>query len=141
MTPTDDNPWDDFAAELGITEPAAPAVEPDDADDEAESVDDTAVIPEMQAEPIAGDGENGTGAEAEAGRRRKRRRRRKKKGGAPVDGQPEGEAGDDADASGTGFEDDAEEAPVEPAPSNNGLGAWNVPSWDDIVAGLYRPDR
>jgi len=126
--------------------------------------DDTVVIPALQGEPEAeGDaGEPGGDQPGQGGRKRRRRRRRRKKGGGaqPADangpateaaaGEAEDEAADDGDEPGDeaeGFEEEAGGlvAVGGDEPSNEAardvIANWNVPSWQEIVAGLYRPDR
>lgn len=94
-------------------------------------------------------------------KRRRRRRRRKKKGpgeagaeGAPVatvesDGEGEGEEEVLAESE-DGWDDGSEseevgavvgEEQVTPEAAREIVANWNVPSWEEIVAGLYRPDR
>ncbi len=102
-------------------------------------------------EAAAADGEPGQR------KRRRRRRRRRKKGGA---GQPGAEPAAAAASGAAGKEEDGFEAEAEPetpleaeGPEPAGveevtpemtrdiIANWNVPSWEEIVAGLYRPDR
>jgi ribonuclease E len=112
-----------------------------------------------------GEGPPGTG------RKRRRRRRRRRKGGAPEAGgeggtaaeaEPAGEPADDAEVPAAAAEDEfaaagepdeeAEEVGAESVPlaaeEDTGsdvlrdlIATWNVPSWDEIVASLYRPER
>lgn len=112
-------------------------------DDPAEEPADGGAAPE-------GEGEGEPGQR----KRRRRRRRRKKKAGA---GQPAGEDAGGADGEGeaeeseTQLEDDEEgveavtgpgvEEEVTPEMTRDIIANWNVPSWEEIVAGLYRPDR
>jgi ribonuclease E len=158
--PIEDESWSDLAAELGLeTGPGAPPPpprreeppadepdpeldvagngEPDAPDSEA---DDTEVIPALSGEPVA------EGSADEPGpRRRRRRRRRKKKGGAaePTDAgaaaaeDDEAEAADEDEAGevADGFEEPTAEI------ARDVIANWNVPSWEQIIAGLYRPDR
>ncbi len=107
-----------------------------------------------------GDGVPGTG------RKRLRRRRRRRKGSAagaaepetgtaPTDA-PEPEAGDDLSA--VEYPGEQDGGPDRDESDRNGdereagedaggdllrelIANWNVPSWDEIVSGLYRPDR
>lgn len=85
-----------------------------------------------------GSGEEATGSEGGGGRRGRRGRGRR----------PEPVAGDETD----GFADDLEDRAEEPEEPSVGpepeadeevdtLSDWNVPSWADIIASLYRPDR
>jgi ribonuclease E len=114
--------------------------------------------PEAGDDAASGDGTPGTG------RKRRRRRRRRRKGGAA----PTGEAAeaDDAEKPGTeepeteeveaaAYPEESEEPSQEEeeslvAESEEDAGGellrelidnWNVPSWDDVVGGLYRPER
>lgn len=116
------------------------------------------------------EGAEGEGEQPGTGRKRRRRRRRRKKGGpeaaeaatvaatvgeeeagvvsavpTEADDAPEAEAdsGDEAEAD----EEFQEGRPgmVEEDTGNEVLreliSSWNVPAWDDIIGGLYRPDR
>lgn len=138
----------------------------DAVDLDAEDGDDgEAAEGEGGEESPPGEGQPGTG------RKRRRRRRRRKKGGAeagaegaPADaeaaGEPAGDFAATARATADGFADDAEgefdeeaeevgaEAASLAAEEDTGsdvlrdlIATWNVPSWDDIVGGLYRPER
>ena len=100
----------------------------------------------------AGSGE-GPGEPGEDGqkRKRRRRRRRKKKGGEPgesVAGEAVtvGEGDDGEDGEEEAGEADETDAPVpvdDGSPSAEAsrelIANWDVPSWEQIVAGLYRP--
>ena len=132
--------------------------------DEGEEGDAEAPEGEGEAggEEPPGEGQPGTG------RKRRRRRRRRKKGGPgqPGDeGAAEGEPAEEPAGTGDfavttrvnedGFaeaEEEAEEVGAESvslaAEEDTGtdvlrdlIATWNVPSWDEIVAGLYRPER
>jgi hypothetical protein len=134
------------------------------AEGESEAAADEDFEPEeptpIEAGAEAGEGQPGTG------RKRRRRRRRRRKGGAP-DGVP-ALAGDEPTEAGGGAEFEAEEpaagevaeaeefgtedAETEPAPFaaeedtasevlRDLIATWNVPSWDEIVGGLYRPGQ
>jgi hypothetical protein len=170
MNPTDPTPddsaWDSLAEELDV-KPAArqPATPPADLPDAHDHDEDTVVVPALSEEPVAdgddaeGDGEGGDagpaaeGETGEPGRKRRRRRRRRKKGGGAAEGgeaaaaEPAAareEAGDEDEESvgeqGGGFVPAAaEEPPAELA--REVIANWDVPSWDEIVAGLYRPGR
>lgn len=125
--------------------------------------------PETDGESIGAD--SGTGdAPSGTGRKRRRRRRRKKKGGQPAENggseetekfdSPEDEseeAGpaervigetDYLDEPADEIEDDSMELSGLDTDEDAGgellrelIANWNVPSWDDVVSGLYRPDR
>ena len=117
-----------------------------------EDFDDAEEVTPSEAEANA-EGQPGTG------RKRRRRRRRRRKGGAP-----EGAAL--ADGVAEESENATEEEPMSEAAESDDFGSedaeteivpfgaeedtaneilrdlianWNVPSWDDIVGGLYRP--
>jgi hypothetical protein len=165
-TPEDDD-WAELARELGEQvqknpggpPPAADPFEgfaadptgPDDGpDDPAEAVEAEAVPAE------GGPGEDAGVGEGQPGTGRKRRRRRRRKKGGPTDppaaGPDEEEAAADADppeaepaeaedveAFAGGDPEDAEEVGGELL--RDLIANWNVPSWDEIVSGLHRPER
>lgn len=93
------------------------------------------------------------GGEAGEKKRRRRRRRRRKKGPGEVDAEAGERPAAATDESEDGDEDEApaeeeDAAPVgvaaeetSPEMAREIIANWNVPSWDEIVAGLYRPDR
>ncbi len=135
-----DDSWSSLAQELGLgDEPSAPAplaaIEPHLSDlPDADDVEDTALEPGLSNEPSAESDEAG-----EDGKRRRRRRRRRRKGGPAEPGDATGDATD-----GDGFEDAGDEAPAEgetPADiaMRDVVANWNVPSWDELIGGLYRP--
>jgi len=124
--------------------------EPDGGDAEAESDDG----PEegAEGEPTGEPGEEGPK------KKRRRRRRRKKKGGetgevaAPTatgeqddeEDESEGEAEETAEDETEEDEEPARRAPVDDGgptveASRELIANWDVPSWEQIVAGLYRP--
>lgn len=117
-----------------------------------------------------GEGDATTEGEPGTGRKRRRRRRRRKKGGADsteaaavaatvgeeeagvvsavpteADDAPEGEAfADDGEAEEEEFQDDRPGVAEEDTGNEvlrELISNWNVPAWDDIIGGLYRPDR
>jgi hypothetical protein len=152
----------------GDTEAAS---EPADADaefatgDEPEESDEESEESGAAADAPAEEGQPGTG------RKRRRRRRRRKKGAAGVaaeappaevaagEGTADEEAGEytvTARVTEDGFADAGDDAEPDEEGGAAHLAAeedtgsevlrdlianWNVPSWDDIIAGLYRPDR
>ena len=166
-TPDDDSPWSSLAEELGLdsTPAKSPPANLDGewvaVDEHDHDMEDTVVLAELHAEPVCEDSEEGDEtdgpengeAPGEAGRRKKRRRRRKKKGGATT-AQPgetavatDADNGEEADAY---VEEEAEEygsvasVAQNPDESNDNVmrdivATWNVPSWEQIVTGLYRP--
>jgi hypothetical protein len=164
-----DDSWGELYRELGVDDPGSSKPSPPDEDAEVieltESDTDEVGEPaqpfvedgaeEPEGETVSAEGED----EGEPGqkKRRRRRRRRKKKGvgqpgGEPASGEAsefvgEGEAeesesqleGDEEEPeaiTGPGVEDEAT-----PEMTRDIIANWNVPSWEEIVAGLHRPDR
>lgn len=145
-------PSDEVAADLNHqpetrSEPEIENEVPDAIDSEA---DDTVIIPDLSSEIVAEE----PGEEPGKVRKRRRRRRRRKKSGSTSANGAEIDTTDDmAD------EEEAEDGPVveveeiggqipeddleEPAAelARDVIANWNVPSWEQIIAGLYRPDR
>jgi ribonuclease E len=98
-----------------------------------------------------------TGEPGEEGpkKKRRRRRRRKKKGGEAgevaetVAGEESEEADGEVEDAANGEMEEDDEEPATPAPVDDGgptveasrelIANWDVPSWEQIVAGLYRP--
>jgi ribonuclease E len=133
---------------------AAAEGEPEAADDEFEDGDDA---PAGEAgEPAEGD-QPGTGRK----RRRRRRRRRKGTGAAAETGEPAAgaEAADEEPATEPVAEIEADDYAAADAAEGEGepvpfgaeedtasdvlrelIATWNVPSWGEIVDGLYRPN-
>ncbi|MBN9122515.1 MAG: hypothetical protein J0I06_25780 [Planctomycetes bacterium] len=132
---------------------------------EGETEGETAEDFEDAEESPAGEA-TAEGEQPGAGRKRRRRRRRRRKGGAaPTEGAAT--PGEDADGE-TASEAETDEEAAEPvaeadefaaAEDVNGeavplaadedtasevlrelIATWNVPSWDEIVGGLYRPN-
>ncbi len=139
-----DDSWSSLAQELGLGDEPTPAaseaaeIEPHLSDlPDADDGEDTALEPGLNSEPTA---ESAEGEETgEDGKRRRRRRRRRRKGG-PVDaaGEPTGEASES-------FEEGDDE-PVAASTETSAdvamrdvVANWNVPSWDELIGGLYRP--
>jgi ribonuclease E len=129
---------------------------------ESEAADDDFDDAE-EAESPAGE----AGAEGEqpgTGRKRRRRRRRRRKGAAPADGatalveerepepttdadeEPAGEPVAEAEEYGAFDEDESDALPLAAEEDTASevlrelIATWNVPSWDEIVSGLYRPN-
>jgi len=148
--------------------PPAPSAEPhpDGGDDPLFTAADgrQEPFPEYEAEgedaEDADDVEDGepAGEPGEEGpkKKKRRRRRRKKKSGeggevAAIGGDDADDEGDDAteDAAASDDEEEDEEEPAGRAPVDDGgptaeasrelIANWDVPSWEQIVAGLYRP--
>jgi hypothetical protein len=135
------------------------------AEDEFEESDEGPDEPAAAGEAPAGEGQPGTG------RKRRRRRRRRKKGGAgvaaeapptePASGEePAEEAAGEYTVTARVAEDGLTDTEIDAEPDEEGgevhlaaeedtgsevlrdlIASWNVPSWDEIIAGLYRPDR
>jgi hypothetical protein len=126
-------------------------------DEEGDELPEAAGETEAEGAP---DGQPGTG------RKRRRRRRRRRRGGADQQGDAtvaaaaegeESEAGEsteeELESSEVGYSDeeeaDSDLAPVEVDSEEDAgeellrdlIANWNVPSWDDVVGGLYRPER
>jgi hypothetical protein len=129
----------------------------EDLPDAHEQEGDTLLEPLLAVEPAAeepaGEGEG----DGDKKRRRRRRRRRKPGAGEPATAGAEADGGDDEGddlAPGFSSDSDAETEDEEGEPEPVGVGIadeptpdavrelisnWNVPSWQDIVSGLYRP--
>lgn len=163
----EERPARGFAHRPPEPEPAAEDLPPPDLEAEAytDAVDlDTDEGEEGDVE--GAEGEEGAPGEGQpgTGRKRRRRRRRRKKGGpaeggaegapaADVEPMAEAAAGDEGDAEpeAEGDEEEAEEVGAGvglAAEEDTGtdvlrdiIATWNVPSWDEIVGGLYRPER
>lgn len=141
----------------GFAEGLASADEAEDGDDEGD-------------ESAEGEGEAGTEeGQPGTGRKRRRRRRRRKKGGAdaaapgttvaadeeagvvsavPAEVDDRLETESDEFAPDPEAEDDEADVLQPVGEEDTGsevlrelISTWNVPAWDDIIAGLYRPDR
>lgn len=137
--------------------------------EEFETIGEEAELVEEGAEGEAADGELGDEGQPGTGRKRRRRRRRRKKGGGAAAPAAAETGTAEADETGEDFtvtariEDDHlvdtdeesgepedEEVAVEVGAEEEDVGGevlreltanWNVPSWDEIVGGLYRPER
>ncbi len=102
---------------------------------------------ESESDSEADEGEESTTPEGdEAPKKKKRRRRRRKKragteiGQAPqslAENETEQEDGDDDSEA----EEESEEEEAAPIEADRGWANWDVPSWESIVLGLYRPAR
>lgn len=97
-------------------------------DDEADPADDSA-----SNDVEDGQGSDGEESDGSGKKKRRRRRRRKKKGDAD---KPEGAEPQPATAQ---VHTQAPEEVVHHDPSEL-IAKWNVPSWEEIVAGLHRPN-
>jgi len=151
------------ADEGGFAEGVADADENGEFEDAVEPSADTDV--ETTEESGTGDGQPGTG------RKRRRRRRRRRRGGGQTADAGAGASEDASEetkvvetelaeddfeaASESGYQDELEgdsdpdvlDGEAETDEDAGGellrelIANWNVPSWDDVVAGLYRPER
>ncbi|CAN5371360.1 hypothetical protein BH11PLA2_BH11PLA2_33460 [soil metagenome] len=160
MTDPFEDSWGDLAAEFGIDAPK-PAPKPVEPEAEVEMPSDFEPAPAdlaqslfgdaPQAEalpdslpdslPDASDEEGGDtevmeagGDEAEKKRRRRRRRRGKKSDTPAVPGEPVEAEADEPDTV-----DDTTTQPSELL--REIISKWDVPSWEEIVTGLHRPNR
>ena len=155
-TPHPDDSWAELYNELGLepetlapkAAPAEPEPEPfaegvedsEEYSDSGESESETDAESESDAE---GEGESAEGEASEDGGdpgKKKRRRRRRRRGGKRDDapeGAAEGEAVE-ADAETATAVLDEEDGPG-PEAAQQLIANWDVPSWGEIVAGLYRP--
>lgn len=150
--PPDDSMWSSLAEELEVSKPA-PAADPLPDAPEADDGSDTMADIDLSSEPVAEEATEPAG-DGEPGRKKRRRRRRRRKGGD----QGGDQAGEEKPAAVTeAGEEDEEEADEEPFGEQGGgvvpaaaeeppaelarevIANWDVPSWDEIVAGLYRP--
>jgi hypothetical protein len=117
-------------AEAGLFEGESVEAEIEGSDVEA------AAVPEVRPDEAEEASEEVT--DEQTGKRRRRRRSRRKK---PV-GEPGAEAMADAAS-----EPMAEETPVPSAdddddePTAEVVKNWNVPSWDELIGSLHRPER
>jgi hypothetical protein len=102
--------------------------EVDGDDTEIESVD--AAPSEIQTDSESAETDEQTGK-----RRRRRRSRRKKKG------EPGAEAGADGGVERPAGESAESNADDEEEPTAEVVRNWNVPSWDELIASLHRPER
>jgi ribonuclease E len=167
MPPTDsDDDWAELARELARDQPKPSTAEhtPEPPRfEEVEPPNEFAAMPEGDGGPELGpDGAPEPETAPGPGRKRRRRRRRRRKGAAgpdtelqTVDGA-EDAAGEAEDAEDDEIESSEESTDLEFDPVavesdsdeysgeellRDLIANWNVPSWDDVVAGLYRPER
>jgi ribonuclease E len=134
------------AADAGAEEDVSPAIESEELG---------VIEGEFEPAEAEAEGEGEAETEGEPGKKRRRRRRRRKKKGGPngqpeaAEGEAEGEAEEAEGAEGEPEEGEEAEEPaavgaeeeVSPEVTRELIANWNVPSWQEIVAGLYRPDR
>lgn len=165
--PNENDGWADLYSDLGIDVPASPpkaappepepveeielVAAPEDAESEADE-EFAGGLDEGDESEDDGAPEGATSEEGDPGqkKRRRRRRRRKKKGpgeGTEADATPEAEpelaavAASTEDEGEFAAEDDESVEGASPEATREIISNWNVPSWQEIVAGLYRPDR
>lgn len=102
---------------------------------------DTRIDPILSAEEIAADDAESVEGDEGSGTGKKRRRRRRRRKGGP--GEQTGEAGEAGSEFETDAENEVEPAPVEIRSTADAIRElvrnWSVPSWQDVVSGLYRP--
>jgi hypothetical protein len=144
--PFPDVPWPQDPTAEAVNDSSSFAGDLADLPDAVDHHDDqdTRIDPILSAEEIAGEeSESAEGAEGEEGTgpgKKRRRRRRRRKGGPG--GEP-GEAGEAGSEFETDAENEVEPAPVEPRTTADAIRElvrnWSVPSWQDVVSGLYRP--
>jgi ribonuclease E len=169
--PEDDLPSDPDPETAPIEEERPARGHPQAASEDDEASQDYEVVgEEAELDEEAGEGETAEEGGAEegqpgTGRKRRRRRRRRRKGGSAAPAPAaEGEAAageeftvtarieDDqlVDAEEQGDEIEEEEVLAEVGAEEEDIGGevlreltanWNVSSWDEIVSGLYRPER
>jgi ribonuclease E len=151
-TPHPDDSWAELYNELGLEpETLAPKAAPPEPEPEpfAESVEES----EEYAESVETDGDAEADAEGEAEPaegeateegaepgKKKRRRRRRRRGGKRDDAPEsatEGDAAEGEPEAATSVLDDHDGPGPEAAQQL--IANWDVPSWGEIVAGLYRP--
>ena len=96
---------------------------------------EAAAVPEVR--PDEAEEASDEVVDEQSGKRRRRRRpRRKKKVGEAVAEDSAESAGDSALVESPTANDDDEEEPTAEVVRN-----WNVPSWDDLIGSLHRPER
>jgi hypothetical protein len=165
-----DDDWAELARELSRDKPQ-PLPEPEPPTEElglfGEGAEELPATAEEQSElpdgAVEAEGEGPPDGQPGTGRKRRRRRRRRRRGGdeQPAEGtaaigeREESEKGEELEPAAEGFseedESDADLVPFDEESSSDEdageellrdlIANWNVPSWDDVVAGLYRPER
>jgi len=122
----------------------------DSEDDSAEGDQDGDGDGEEGDDEPGGEGSDDSSPD-EPGKKKRRRRRRRRKKGAPE--TPEAGEAPIAEAPADEKEDVEEEAApvvaeetlgideITPEATREMIAKWNVPSWSELVAGLYRPER
>jgi ribonuclease E len=116
------------AVDVGLFD--ATGVPPAEAEIEGSDVE-AAAVPEVRHEEVEEASDDL--ADQQTGKRRRRRRSRRKKKGETA---PEGATGDEPAEDAAAASADEDDEPVEDLGRN-----WNVPSWDDLIGSLYRPER
>jgi hypothetical protein len=113
----------------------SPAAPPPEAEESAPAAEEGAT-PVLESE----EADAATEEEAKPRRRRRRSRRKKSDKAEPAGASPEAdEAAESADA-----EDETDSGPPAAADDETPeevVTDWNVPSWDELIASLYRPAR
>lgn len=118
-----------FEVEPFVPDDSFVGAESEDEDDDAEG--------EGESEGSGAEGEGEEEGEPGTKKRRRRRRRRKKKGGEST-GEEAGDAAVATEESPENAADDDNEG-LSPEMTKELIRTWNVPSWEEIVTGLYRP--
>jgi hypothetical protein len=154
MSPQEpDDGWADLARELGLETPADVASRSDSqtytepADDEglahADAFEDGLEDEDAAEEAMEGEADDGAPK-----KKKKRRRRRKKRAGTeigespqPLESESEEDASDEQGDWDSTVTEDQELQESEATEPDRGWANWDVPSWEEIVAGLYRPNR
>jgi ribonuclease E len=97
-----------------------------------------AIEPAEVAEPIAEEAETVSGKAEEPAKEERsgRRRRRSRRRGRRADTAPEAPAGEE-----TPHEEVVAPAALETEEDEDNLADWDVPSWNELIASLYRPER
>lgn len=135
-------PWPQDPTAEAVSDGSSFAGDLIDLPDAVESHDDTRIDPLLSAEEIAGDEGESAEGDGPPGTGKKRRRRRRRRKGGPG-GEQSGEAGEAGSDFETDAENEVEPAPVEPRSTADAIRElvrnWSVPSWQDVVSGLYRP--
>ena len=157
MTTPSQNPddsWAELYSELGL-EPEtvaakpvaeAPPLEFDAEGAEAEQEGEFADSSEQSDDDTEGDDSEGESESAEGETseeggdptKKKRRRRRRRRGGKKEDGTEPGVAGEEAEGDVAVATQDEEDG-SNPEAARELIAKWDVPSWGEIVAGLFRP--
>lgn len=134
-------PWPQDPTAEAVNESSSFVGELSELPDAVDSHDDTRIDPILSSEEITGDESESSDGDGPPGSGKKRRRRRRRRKGGP--GEQTGEAGEAGSEFESDAENEAEPAPVEVRSTADAIRElvrnWSVPSWQDVVSGLYRP--